>query len=97
MSPTIFVVPAIDPSQLGRRFREEIGWTSAMGFPKRVMQIDLRVLRTCSRTAEQLALNSQIEISFKETPLVLRLDDNHRLCGDFRQGAGKGMTFSRAD
>ena len=44
--------------------RERRGTTSATGLPKRVTRIGRCVLRTCSSTDKQVALNLEIEISF---------------------------------
>src|SRR2546428_6006691 len=41
-----------------------VGITSATGFPNRVTRTGLRVLRTFSSTARQVALNFEIGISF---------------------------------
>lgn len=68
MSPTMRAVPAMHPSQFARRFRGEIGKTSAMGFPKRVTRIGLRVLRTWFKMSRQFALNSDMQTSFTRLP-----------------------------
>lgn len=66
MSPRISAVPAIDQSQVPAGFSGDGGTTSATGLPKRLTRIGLRVLRTCSSILEQLALNSEMAISFIE-------------------------------
>ena len=67
MSPRIFPVPTMLPSRRRTRFLGDGGTISAMGFPKRVTRMGVRVLRTRSRTAQQVALNSEIGISFIAT------------------------------
>jgi hypothetical protein len=63
MSPTMWAVPAMEPSQgLFIGFGEG-GTTSATGLPNLVTRIGRRVLRTRSRTARQVALNLEIAIS----------------------------------
>src|SRR5207245_697369 len=64
MSPTIFMVPAMQPSQLFGRGCGVGGITSATGSPKRVTRMGLRVLRTSSKRPRHLALNSEIATSF---------------------------------
>ena len=59
MSPTIWAVPAMEPSQGFFFGFGEGGTTSATGLPS----IGRRVLRTRSRTARQVALNLEIAIS----------------------------------
>src|SRR3954451_876526 len=66
MSPRISPVPTMEPSRLPVGLPGEGGTTSAMGLPKRVTRIGLRVLRTSSRMPRHLALNSEIAISFIE-------------------------------
>jgi hypothetical protein len=71
MSPTIRAVPAMEPSQgLFLAFGEG-GTTSATGSPNLVTRIGLRVLRTRSRTARQVALNLEIAISSMMEPRYL--------------------------
>lgn len=62
MSPVIFPVPTIIPSQLAGRSGTGGGITSAIGFPKRVTNTGFRVLRTCSKTDKQVALNFETAI-----------------------------------
>ncbi len=67
MSPRIFPVPPMVPSRRGARFSGDGGTISAMALPRRVMRTGVRVFRTYSRTAQQVALNSVIGISFIAT------------------------------
>src|ERR1039457_4219685 len=62
MSPKVSSEPLMRPSQhcLGNTLE---GNTSATGLPKRVTRTGLRVRRTSSRTARQVALNREIAIS----------------------------------
>jgi len=62
ISPQIFAVPAMDPIQLLGLGGVEGGTTSATGCPKRVINTGFLVRRTLSRTARQVALNSEIAI-----------------------------------
>lgn len=62
MSPVICPVPARAPSQPEGRSGVEGGTTSATGTPKRVTNTGLRVLRTRSRTAKQVALKLEMAI-----------------------------------
>jgi len=63
MSPTMWPVPAMEPSQCFFFVFGEGGTTSATGSPNLVTRIGLRVLRTRSRSARQVALNLEIAIS----------------------------------
>src|SRR5450432_175740 len=63
MSPRISPWPFMEPSQFPRSLPGDGGTTSATGFPKRVMRIGFFVLRTCSKMARHLALNSEIYTS----------------------------------
>ena len=63
MSPTIRPVPTMLPSRRAPCVSGDGGTISAIGFPKRVMRIGFRVLRTCFSKRKQLALNSEIGIS----------------------------------
>ena len=54
--------PANAPSHLGPADVGGGGITSATGLPRRVMTMDRPVRRTRSRTARQVALNSEIAI-----------------------------------
>jgi hypothetical protein len=56
----------------------------------------LRVFRTRSRIAEQLALNSEKAISFKSPLPFCDLHDDHRLLVDSREEKREGHDFSRA-
>jgi len=62
MSPAILAPPANEPNQCAGRGGTGGGTTSATGSPKRVTRTGLRVLRTRSKTAKQVALNAEIEI-----------------------------------
>src|ERR1700688_4463694 len=73
MSPMIRPVPTMLPSRRAARFSGDGGTISAIGFPKRVMRIGLRVLRTCFSKRKQLDLNSEKETSFI---CCLRTDQN---------------------
>jgi hypothetical protein len=68
MSLTIRPVPAMEPSQALFLAFGEGGTTSATGSPNLVTRIGLRVLRTRSRTARQVALNLEIAISSMMQP-----------------------------
>jgi hypothetical protein len=63
MSPTMWAVPAMEPSQRFFLCFREGGTTSATGLPNLVTRIGRRVLRTRSRTPRQVALNLEIAIS----------------------------------
>jgi|SRR4249919_1635395 len=75
ISPKISAVPSMRPSQL-LRFSEGIGLISAMTFPRRVIWMDRFVLRTCSTSEEQFALNWETGICFM-TVLILRALNGH--------------------
>jgi len=63
MSPSIRIVPVMEPSQ---RFFRGLGagvTTSATGSPNLVTRMGRRVLRTRSRRARQVALNFEMAIS----------------------------------
>src|SRR5689334_129245 len=62
ISPRISPVPAMEPIQLDRRAGGG-GTTSAMGLPKRVIRIGLRVLWTRCKTDKHVALNLETAIS----------------------------------
>src|SRR5215471_938456 len=63
MSPLIWIVPSIEPSQCLVFGFDAGGTTSAIGSPNLVTRIGRRVLRTRSRMARQVALNFEIAIS----------------------------------
>jgi hypothetical protein len=93
MSPTIRPVPAMEPSQALFLAFGEGGTTSATGSPNLVTRIGLRVLRTRSRTARQVALNLEIAISSMMQPRHLYHSQDHGqpcwACCTIN-GAGKG-------
>src|SRR5680860_1235687 len=62
MSPTMCAVPASEPSLRLTSAGREAGTISAMGCPRLVMRTGRPVRRTSSRTARQVALNSDIAI-----------------------------------
>src|SRR5215831_15017810 len=70
ISPKISAVPFMRPNQFAL-FSEVTGLTSAMTFPRRVIWMDRFVLRTCSTSAEQFALNCETGICFISV-LILR-------------------------
>src|SRR5205807_2380767 len=63
MSPTMRPVPAMEPSHCFFSAFGEGGTTSATGSPNLVTRMGLRVLRTRSRSARQVALNLEMAIS----------------------------------
>src|SRR6267154_4047715 len=77
MSPKISMESFIDPIQADRSWTVDGGITSATGVPCRVMQTGFLVLRTRSRTAKHLALNSEIAISSITSPVVIIIDHSH--------------------
>jgi len=73
MSPRIFPVPAIEPIQLFGRGGAEGGTTSATGCPKRVINTGFFARRTRSRTARQVALNSEMAMLSMSDPFRSKL------------------------
>src|SRR5262245_29425582 len=71
MSPLRRAVPAIEPSHDPDLRTADGAVTSAIGSPKRVTRMGLRVLRTRSRTAKHVALNFEIAISSIAPPLTM--------------------------
>lgn len=63
ISPVILAVPFSDPIQSRGAAGAGGGTISATGLPKRVTRTGLRVIRTCSITARQVALNFEMAIS----------------------------------
>lgn len=62
MSPNILTEPFIDSIHSARSWTADGGITSAIGIPRRVTQIGMRVFWTRPSTARHLALNSEIPI-----------------------------------
>jgi hypothetical protein len=63
ISPTISMLPAIEPIQLLSSASQAAGMTSASGWPRRVTRIGVLVLLTSSSNDRHLALNLEIAIS----------------------------------
>ena len=63
-----------DPSHVSGRPGVEGGTTSAIGLPKRLVRVGLRVFRICSITARHLALNFETAISSMN--LIVTIDDD---------------------
>lgn len=74
MSPTIFAVPRIEPSQSGRSDGGWGGTMSATGLPKRVMRSGRPVRRTRSNAARQVALN--LDMGMVSMPELLTWSEN---------------------
>src|ERR1700692_805329 len=63
ISPTMSIVPDMEPIQPRSSVSGDAGMTSASGFPRRVTRSGVFVLLTSSSKDRQLALNSEIAIS----------------------------------
>ncbi len=63
ISPTISILPDMEPIQLLSSASEDVGMTSAIALPRRVTRSGVLVLLTSSSNDRHLALNLEIAIS----------------------------------